>query len=196
MMKFLRNKTVQKRLYIVLAVAILPPFLFWGVSVSGKGGSFSSALGLIGRQKITVKDYLQSVQAVERQVEMMFGSKAGRAVPRAHLYGQAWDRILLLHYAKTKKIRASDQEVVAWISNQPLFQKQGVFDTQFYRLYVEHFRISTRTFEEEIRDTLTIHKIQESLGSAEATENLLKSLRDTLKVNAELMKEFLSAPAE
>ena len=167
MLKFLRNKKVQKRVYVGLAIAILPAFLFWGVFVSSKDSNPSASLGLIDKQKITLQQYLASYKAVQHELALRYGRSAKDLSSLVNLKGEAWDRLLLLHYAKKEKLRVSDAEVVEWLASQPIFFHRGEFNTNFYKLYVQDYlHISTREFEEEIRDFLTIDKIREKLASS------------------------------
>ena len=166
MLKFLRNKHHQKKIYIILAAAIIPPFLMWGVSTSEKGSKIPSTVGRIDNKKISLKEYLNSYKAVQHQMAFIYGDKLREAAPKINTKGEAWDRILLLHEAKKERIKTSDTEVVEWISKQPLFQSHGEFDTNIYNLYVNRYlRSNPRDFEEEIRDILTIEKIADNIRS-------------------------------
>ena len=107
MIKFLRNKTVQKRIYIGLTLMILPAFLFWGISLYDKnpGGKVPTVLGRIGNKKISVSEYLQNYKAVQHQISLMFGRQANEVMRQINIKGEAWDRILLLDYAKKEHIK-------------------------------------------------------------------------------------------
>ena len=160
MLKFLRNKHTQKKIYILLAVVIIPPFLMWGVSSSQKDSKTPSTLGTIEKQKISLREYLNSYKAIQHQVVLMYGEKAKEAASSVNYKGEAWDRLLLLYHAKQEKIKTSDSEVVQWIMSQPVFQSHGQFDDKLYKLYVTNYiRSNERDFEEETRDILTIEKI-------------------------------------
>ena len=166
MLKSLRNKKIQKRIYLVLAAAIIPPFLFWGVSLTQKESDSPSSLGIIGRQTITVQNYLAGYKAVQHQISLMFGENAQRVQGLLNVKGQTWDRLLLLYYAKKERLRASDDEVVEWLTRQPVFSHQGRFNDNFYKVFVTNFlKTNPRAFEEEIRGTLTIGKIRDRMES-------------------------------
>jgi len=147
-----------------LAIAIIPPFALWGVFM-GRGEK-SSFLGTIENSKISVKQYLDSYKAVQHQAMFLYGPQFESIKSIINFKGEAWDRLLLLDYAKKEKIRASDQEVVDWLAGQPVFARHGYFDMDFYKRYVTSaLRTSTRDFEEEIRQILVISKIRERLRS-------------------------------
>lgn len=166
MLKFLRNKHTQKKIYIILAIAIIPPFLMWGVSTSQKDAKIPSTLGMLDNKKVSLKDYLKSYKAVQHEMALMYGQKANSAAAMINYKGEAWDRLLLLHYAKQEKIKTADTEVVQWLMNQPIFQSRGQFDDKLYKLYVSNYlRSNARDFEEEVRDLLTIEKVVDKLRS-------------------------------
>lgn len=166
MLKFLRKKHNQKRIYIILAITIIPPFLFWGVITSQKDSKVPSTVGVIDNRKISLREYLNSYKAVQHEMAFMYGDKLKEAAAMINFKGEAWDRLLLLHYAKKQNIKTTDNEVVDWISQQPVFQSHGQFDTNVYKLYVTRYlRSNERDFEEEIRDILTIEKVSDQVRS-------------------------------
>ena len=166
MLKFLRNKKVQKRIYILLALFIIPAFMLWGVMLTGKDSESAGTLGVIQGKKISLQDYLTSYKAVQHEITLRYGESSKELVKRLNIKGEAWDRLLLLHYARKQNIKASDQEVVGWLVSQPLFSRKGEFDSNFYKLYVTRYlRMDTREFEEEVRQLLSIDKIRDRLAS-------------------------------
>ncbi len=166
MLKFLRNKRHQKKIYIILAIAIIPPFLMWGVTTTQKDSKIPSTVGVIENKKISLREYLNSYKAVQHEMAFMYGEKLKEVAPMINMKGEAWDRILFLHEAKKERIKANDAEVVEWVSRQPLFQSHGQFDTNIYNLYVSRYLHSNaRDFEEDIRDILTIEKIADKIKS-------------------------------
>lgn len=204
MLKFFRNKKNQKRIYILLAIAIIPPFLFWGVMVSQEDKKMNpaTALGRIENHSISIQEYLKSYQAIQHQVALVYGEKAKMIARLIDFKTEAWDRLLLLDYAKKEKIKISDSEVVDYLQNQPIFNPNGRFDEQFYKAYTTNYlRISTRDFEEEIRQMLTIRKIQDKMSpgekmldkkTTEKMDALLNDLRKKLSVNLDLMNKLFT----
>lgn len=161
MLKHLRNKSTQKKIYILIAIAVLPAFLVWGIKAGDESKASPFTLGSIEGQKISATDYKNSYSALLHQLQMMYGDKATQLAPMFNLRGQAMDRILLLHYAKKNGLKTSDKEVVEWIGSHPIFVEKGEFNTEMYRAFVERYlHTTTRTFEEETRGTLTIEKIR------------------------------------
>src|SRR3990167_7513817 len=98
MLKFLRNKKTQKKIYIGLALVIIPSFLFWGVMISeeGKQTNPNTALGRVENHSVSVQEYLKSYHAVQHQVALVYGEQAKTIARLIDFKAEAWDRLLLL----------------------------------------------------------------------------------------------------
>ena len=178
MLKALRHKGLQKNIYIFLAVTVVVSFVVSGVLISRDDKKTGGALGVIDKRPVSVQQYLDSYRAVQRQAAFMYGDKLNEMRSRINFKGEAWDRLLLLDYAGKHKIGVSDVQVVSWITSQPAFQNKGRFDEKLYALYIERaLRSTPRAFEEEIRQMLTIVKVQESIQSSSTpADDKLKEL--------------------
>lgn len=164
MLKLLRDKGIQKKIYYGLTVAVVLTFVVSGVLVSQDDGKASSSLAKFENRKISVGEYLNSYKAVQRQASMMYGDRLNEMRERLNFKSEAWDRLLLLEYARKHGIRAGDGDVVEWITRQEAFKSDGKFDDKLYRMYAERaLRSTPRQFEEEIRQMLTLGKVQEKL---------------------------------
>ncbi len=177
MLKYLRKKGVQKKIYIALTVLIVPGFVIWGLSAEGQGPT--TFVGTIGAKKIPLRDYLSSYQAVQRENLLRFGTDLPQSAEL--ITGEAWDRLLLLDFAKQQKIKTTDAEVVSWLTGQEAFSRGGRPDTAFYKQFVsERLKTTPKNFEEEIRQMLTIAKIRFALArSATPANPELKAIYDT-----------------
>ena len=189
MLKALRHKGTQKNIYIIIAAGVVISFIVSGVLISRDDKNTTSALALIDKRKITVQEYLESYRAVERQASFMYGDKLNEIKNRINFKGEAWDRLLLLDYAQKQNIRTTDAEVVQWISSQSAFQSKGRFDQKLYELSIERgMRSTPRAFEEEIRQMLTISKVQEEVRSKPSLDdNKLKELYQKEKAEKDLL---------
>ena len=188
MLKILRHKGVQKNIYYGLAVTVVLTFVVSGVLIGRDDDKTASTLAKFENRKISVHEYLNSYRAVQRQAGWMYGNDLAQMRSRINFKGEAWDRLLLLEHAKKKKIHATDQEVVGWVTKQQGFQKDGKFDDAFYRLYVERaLRTTPRQFEEEVRQMLTIAKLQDEVKSGVGVpDEKLKELYQQQKTEKDL----------
>ena len=166
MLKFLRSDKTKKRIYLFLAVIIVITFGISGVVLNQDKQNPASSLGSIHGHRISVQDYLNSYKAIGHQAQLIYGDSYQQIRPYINLKGEAWDRLILLDYAKRQGIKTSDKEVVQWLAKQPFFQSKGVFDSRIYELILQRLlQVDARHFEEEIRQMLTIGKISEKLAS-------------------------------
>jgi peptidyl-prolyl cis-trans isomerase D len=92
----------------------------------------------------------------------------------------------LLNYAHDLGIIVSDEELAATLESIKAFQKNGKFDRSIYNMYLKSQRLTAKTFEETLRDELTITKLLdllkvqplpleiETIGSAMNTADKIK----------------------
>lgn len=177
MLRQLRNKKTAKKIWIVLAILILPAFVFWGFGSMVRSKTEEKYAGSISGKKIDSRDLQDSIMAVRNQALIQFGDNFSAIEKSLNLESQAWDRLLLLIEAKKRKINVSDKEVVTHVENFPFFQAKGVFNSRIYKQMLTYvFRTQARIFEEQTRQNLMIAK-------------LYQGLTDNLKVDDTLVKE-------
>jgi len=167
MLNFLRSKNTQKPIFIGLIVILISSFVVSLLLFNHEDRKTASEVGRIHGRAITVQDYLASYKAVDHQARIMYGQAFDQVRPYINFKGEAWDRLLLLSYAKGQGIRATDDEVIDWINQQPFLQNHGQFDERLYRMFVsQYLQEDARRFEEEVRQMLTIGKIQDRIESS------------------------------
>ena len=182
MLKLLRNKKVAKKILIGLAAIIIPAFVLWGARSSGGRGQGPSFAGIIFGRKISIEEYSESWRAVKNRGIMTYGfEQFHKTYKQLDLEGQAWDRLILLREAKRQRIKASDQEVIEAIRSFPFLMINNKFDPSLYdRALSNVFRITPREFEEDMRASLIISKLANSMteGIAVTGEELLEKYKE------------------
>ncbi|MEI8344456.1 MAG: SurA N-terminal domain-containing protein [Candidatus Omnitrophota bacterium] len=200
MIKFLRDKKIQKYIFTGLALIIIPAFALWGTSLRNqdKNDKYASALATYDGKSISLNDFYKSYRAERHLLELTYGPEAlSQLEGLINIKGRAFDRILLLDYAKKHAIRASDNDVVQWLFSNPVFQNRGTFDQRVYQAYMQHLRIDARTFEEEMRQALTISKIQRGVkGGSEISDKELKTLYDRRNGQRSIAYAFVPSAAD
>lgn len=178
MLKKLRNKKTAKKIWIILAILILPAFVLWGSgSVIRNNKQEIRFAGQISGKKIPVSELRDSLAAVRNQAVMQFGDKFSDIEKNINLESQAWERIIILKEAKKRKITVSDKEVIAVVEKYPFFQKKGVFDNYMYTQILNFvFHTQPRVFEEQVRQSLILSE-------------LYKQVTDGIKIGDEEIKE-------
>ncbi len=166
MLKNLRNKKTAKRIWIVLAILILPAFVLWGSGslVRNKDKNELSNVGKIAGKDVSYLQYKDSIEATKNQAIMQFGDKLSEVEKYLNLESQAWDRLIMLSEAKKRKIHAFDKEVTETIANNPLFQRNGQFNNKTYEEMLRYvFHAQARTFEEQTRQNIILSKLYKTV---------------------------------
>ncbi|PIP19304.1 MAG: hypothetical protein COX41_03565 [Candidatus Omnitrophica bacterium CG23_combo_of_CG06-09_8_20_14_all_41_10] len=160
MLRLLRNKKTAKKIWIGLAIMVLPAFVFWGFGSASRGKNESGYIGKISGKKISDLEFKDSLSAVRNMAIMQYGEKLPEIEKYLDLEAQTWQRLALLYEAKKYKIKASDQEVVELIESYPFFKHNGAFDNRIYNDLLKYaFRTQARIFEEQTRQNIIISKL-------------------------------------
>lgn len=177
MLKKLRKKKTAKKVWITLAIIIVPAFLLWGLGDAIRSRQEANFAGKIFGKKISFLEYKNALDAVKNQAIMQFGDNFSEIQKYLNLESQAWERLILLQEAKKRQINAGDKEVIALIENYPFFQRNNRFDNKVYSEMLRYiFHTQPRIFEEQIRQNLIISK-------------LYKQATNNIKLNEEEIKK-------
>jgi hypothetical protein len=178
MLKKLRNKKTAKKVWIVLAILIVPAFVLWGAGsfMSNKDDDRYGYVGKIFGKKISSLEYKDALDAVRNQAFIQFGDNLAEAQKYLNLEARAWERIMLLAEAGRRKIKVNDKDVIDTIRAYPFFQHNGSFNEKVYQEMLKYaFRVQPRTFEEQVRQDIIISRIfKQVTDSIKADDNQLK----------------------
>jgi len=108
MLKKLREKKTARKIWIGLAIIIVPAFIFWGFSGALREKGTSSYVGVIAGRKIPVSEFKEAISAAKNKMIMQFGEKFFEIQEQLNLESYAWARLTLLNEAKKRKIKASE----------------------------------------------------------------------------------------
>ncbi len=161
MLKLLRKKKVSKRIFYILAAIIIPAFVVWGsASVLNKNKTPDYA-GIIFGKKVSFDDFKDALYAWKTQLKLQYGEKAEEIASAFFEPTQAaWDRLILLHEVRQRKIRIKDADIVNALTDMPFLQRDGRFDPQTYDLFLRYsLGIPPRAFEEQLRQNLALAKV-------------------------------------
>lgn len=161
MLRILRKKGVAKKILWVLAVIITISFVFWGISSSltSSKSSISYAGKIFGRT-VSFLEYKNSIEHVKNQAILRYGENFYKIQNQINMNAEAWDRLILLHEGKKRRVNVSNEEVIAVVKKFPFFQRNDKFDNQLYQQSVEYiFHCTPRDFEEGVRESLIFEKI-------------------------------------
>jgi len=149
-----------KKLGWPAAIMIIIAFVLWGAPRLFGGRRAPTYAGTIFGKTVSFDEYYASLRTCILREKMRYGDRFEQIERYLDLEGQAWDRLILLTYAKRKHLLVDDDEVRAGISANPYFQTDGKFDYAKYESLV-----NPRAYEEELRKTLLISKLVDSILS-------------------------------
>ncbi|MDD5166750.1 MAG: SurA N-terminal domain-containing protein [Candidatus Omnitrophica bacterium] len=193
MLKKLRNKKTAKKIWIVLAILIVPAFVLWGFGGAIRDKDKARISGKIFGKTISPLDYNDALEATKNQAIMQFGDNLAQIQKQLNLESQAWERLMLLAEAKKHKIKVTDKEVVTLIESYPFFKnKNGQFDNRIYSETLHYvFRTQPRVFEEQTRQNLMLQKLyQEVTANVKIDEAEVKD--NYIKANAQVSIHYIA----
>lgn len=147
-----KKKKVKKILWLLIFL-ILPGFLLWGFGgiIQKRGINYA---GEIFGKKVSFSEYQAALSACRIRAQMLLGEEFFKIQKYLNLEDQAWEWLILKEEIKKKKIKVTDEQVIAEISKHPLFQYKGKFTREFYLRFLNYLRTSPKEFEEQIRTQL------------------------------------------
>ena len=172
----LRNKKFAKKIWIVLAIFILPAFLLWGSGSLFENISSRNYVGKAFGKRISVQDFMQALMATRAKLIMQLGEEFFENENEIDLEPLTWDRMVLLFEAKRRKIKVDDKEIADFIQNHPIFQSDNQFDFSVYKRIVEYvFGMKPHQFEEKIKEDLMLSKLHDQITQdIELSEKYIK----------------------
>ncbi len=172
---------VKTVLWVIIFAFVGTIFYSWGMG--GATGSRGGVVATVDGQKISFSEYDRSFNNLVNFYRQQFRSQFSEdMIQRLDLKSQALDSLiqqkLLLREADNQDIRVSDAEVIDNIKQSALFQKDNQFNETYYNNYLQSQRLSPLQFENSIRESLTLEKL----------ENIIKN--STLVSRSEVMEAF------
>lgn len=155
-------------------------FLFWGMGSMGRKGFEEEVQSLEVRGKtISPAKFKESV--VDAKIALLDEFISNNKIKTAKQFDnyQEWfnnmmgqinignaavQQLLLYDEAKKNRIKVSQEELIDWIENFPLFQQNNVFNIEIYNTLIEnYFRTIPTKFEQSLKRVLTTKKLKEVL---------------------------------
>ena len=195
MLKILRNKKTAKKVWIGLAIIIIPAFALWGFGSGTRNPKDSAPIGKIFGRQVSSLEFNESLAAAKTSAFMQFGDKLPEVEKYLNLPAQAWERLILLYEAKKRRIKASDKEVIELIQSMPYFQNKSGFNDKIYEETLRYvFRLQARAFEEQMRQSIILSKLYQQVTekiklSDEEVRNETKLAKEKTESGQKLLTE-------
>ncbi len=162
MIRKLGKKKRVKKIFWLLAILILPGFLLWGFDGIIQRKKLTYAGKIFGK-KVSFSEYQTALSACKRRAQMLLGEDFFKIQKHLNLENQAWEWLILKEELRRRKVKVTDEQVIAEISKYSLFQHKGKFTREFYLRFLNYLRISPREFEEQIRTQLGFTRLFEEI---------------------------------
>lgn len=193
MLRILRNKKTAKKIWIGLAIIIIPAFALWGFGSSGSSREENMPAGKIFGKNVSTLEFKKALAAAKTAAILQFGDKFSEVEKYLNLETQAWERLILLEEAKRRKLSINDREVVDTIQKASYFQNKGAFNNKTYMEILRYvFRLQPRTFEEQMRQNLILAKLYNQITEGIKIEDS-QIRQEWLKTNEELSIYYIAS---
>ena len=160
----------RKNMYVIIWICVVI-FVLWGVGstiMSGKSGV--KPVGEVFGKKIPPQEFQSAYKTIyySPKIQSMIQEKG--SVDEKMIVDSVFQHIAFVHEAKKRGIKVNDQELLNEIVRR--FSADGNFNKQVYEGWVTRYAgMSTRNYEEGVREELYIRKLIESVRNAIVIED-------------------------
>ncbi len=184
--------------YLIITIWI-STIAFVGAGFVGWGqysyGDKAGAVAKVGTIEITMGELQKSYSKLYSQYNQMFQGKFDEE--QAKIFGlqkQALDQLtnqaLILNLAISYDLRVSDAELLAELTSQEYFFKDGIFNKLIYRETLSKNNLSTKEYETDLRKQLLIQKTLKLLP-INSTKNEDKIISTSLSIADKIKYKLL-----
>ncbi len=159
----------NKFLIVTIWIATIS-FIFTGATYGFSFGLKSNSIGKVGSVELTKDRFQMEYRNLYNRYNQMFQGKfdeeqAKQMGLQDQVLNSMASQAKILNLAKEFGIIVSDKEVANQIATIPAFQKEGKFERTIYDNYLKNSGLSTKTFENSLRDNIAIQKTFSMLSS-------------------------------
>ncbi|MDH5751027.1 MAG: SurA N-terminal domain-containing protein [Deltaproteobacteria bacterium] len=166
MLTTLRNHSQSWLIKVMLGMIVVTFIISFGI------GTFSNpkeVMVRVGKTEIMVNEFLRRYQREMDRIQQQYGKDADQIARQMNLRQQVFDnmvnRELFLQDAAEKGILIDDREVRDAVQSQTTFFVNEKFDFPTYRSILLQNNLTPKSYEELIREDLTVSRQQKIIGS-------------------------------
>ena len=138
MLRFLRKKGVMKKILWATAVVIILAFGVFGVGDLSTNNGRKGYAGKIFGKTISLAVFRENSLHTRSQAIIRHGENFNKIQQSIDFNAQTWDRMILLHEAKRRRLKIKNEEIIKVIHQQPFFERDGRFDSFLYHDIVKY----------------------------------------------------------
>lgn len=166
MLDFIRQKSTSTVVLFIFGIIILV-FVFWGFNPGGPS-STKNAVAIVNGHEISAGAYENLYKRELDRVRSQVGTVlTDEIIETLNLRQRALDMlindILIIEEAKSRGFEASDKDVQELILSNPVFQRDGVFNKDYYFQLLDQNRLKSAEYEAGIKDGLSAQKMLKSI---------------------------------
>ncbi len=161
MLRFIREAAIERPwFYKVIMTVVAVAFVvtmgwgFWG----GASDSKQPAIAQIGSERVSMEEYGRLLRQTERLYRDLLSQDIKEETIKRFVIDSLVERHLWLRAARDLGATIPDEELVASITRNESFHKNGRFDSQTYREALQRSGMSPERFEHAQREDLLVEK--------------------------------------
>ena len=135
MLRILRNRKTAKKVWIGLAIIIIPAFALWGFGGAFRSREETAPAGKIFGRNIPFTEFRDAIGAEKIMAIMRFGDKLSEVQQYLNLEAQAWERLILLAEAKNAASLPATRRSLKISKILPTFSSGGHLTIKFTMRY-------------------------------------------------------------
>jgi peptidyl-prolyl cis-trans isomerase D len=160
MIKMMRK---HARYFYFLFFIVILSFIFWGIGGVDDTGQ-SKVIAEVGEYKITTQEFWRLYDRTSRFYREIYKDKFEEMMKEMNLKEQILnsmvDEHVLFISAQEMGIQVSDQELNDAITQEPMFQRDGIFDKEIYLNRLRLNRLTPEAYESMKRQELIVTKLR------------------------------------
>ncbi len=165
-------QSIRERTGIGLPLAVLAllvvPFVISSLYGYVGGGGGPQTVASVNGEDISRVELDQAYQRRQAELRQLLGASFDPSIIdanqlRRETLQQLIDRRVMLNYAITEGLQASDADVAIAVRSQPIFQVDGEFSLERYRSILEQNRLTPERYEAQLRQDLSIDLLERSI---------------------------------
>jgi len=197
MLHFIRERAQGWLAWFIVGLISIP-FALWGIN-SYIGGPAEIAVATINDEPITQAELKQAMQQYRDRMRSVLGEEFDpelfdNAEVKANVLNGLIEQKLLLSSSYTLGQYISDATLSNIIQSTPAFQKNGVFDSEYYGLVLARVGFSPASYEAELRNDMLSQELMNNIQqTAVVTESGLNSILSLEKQSRDVAYGVVSA---
>jgi len=169
-------------------------FVGWG---SYKYGSKSGIVAVVGDKEITIDEYNQEYSKIYSQYEQYFGSSFNKELAQQLkldevALSQLLQKNLIMAYGSSLGFIVTQEDIAKELLRYEVFKTGGKFDKDKYKRLLEQNRMSIKDFEEGLKNSILLNKIQE-LFDVEPTTTEIENISKLLFIEDDITYKILNS---